>query len=158
MNKWILLILSLLLLSACEKDEPVPDVHVSERTVLVWLAGDNNLYSEVPHKLSALAEGFRNAAPSDCRLLVYADRRGNYPQLIEIMPDGNQSVLETYPAQNSASPETFSRFLNYMMETAPARHYGLILFSHATGWLPQGALENPTLEEKPLWSRASRLS
>ncbi len=150
MNKWILLILSLFLLSACEKDEPVPDVHVSERTVLVWLAGDNNLYSEVPHKLSALAEGFKNAAPSDCRLLVYADRRGNYPQLIEIMPDGNQSVLETYPAQNSASPETFSRFLNYMMETAPARHYGLILFSHATGWLPQGALENPSLEEKPL--------
>ena len=150
MNKWVLLILSLLLFSACEKDEPVPDVHISERTVLVWLAGDNNLYSEVPHKLSALAEGFRNAAPSDCRLLVYADRRGNYPQLIEIMPDGNQSVLETYPAQNSASPETFSRFLNYMIETAPARHYGLILFSHATGWLPQGALENPSLEEKPL--------
>ena len=142
--------MSLLLLSACEKDEPVPDVHISERTVLVWLAGDNNLYSEVPHKLSALAEGFRNAAPSDCRLLVYADRRGNYPQLIEILPDGNQAVLETYPAQNSASPETFSRFLNYMMETAPARHYGLILFSHATGWLPQGALENPSLEEKPL--------
>lgn len=150
MDKWILLILSLLLLSACEKDEPVPDIHVSERTVLVWLAGDNNLYSEVPHKLSALAEGFRNAAPKDCRLLVYADRRGNYPQLIEILPDGNQSVLETYPAQNSASPETLSRFLNYMMETAPARHYGLILFSHATGWLPHGALENPSLEEKPL--------
>lgn len=128
----------------------MPDVHVSERTVLVWLAGDNNLYSEVPHKLSALAEGFRNAAPEDCRLLVYADRRGNYPQLIEILPDGNQSVLETYPAQNSASPETLSRFINYMMETAPARHYGLILFSHATGWLPQGALENPSLEEKPL--------
>ena len=43
MNKWILLILSLLLLSACEKEEPVPDVHISERTVLAWLAGDNNL-------------------------------------------------------------------------------------------------------------------
>ena len=142
--------MSLLIFSACEKDEPVPDVHVSERTVLVWLAGDNNLYSEVSHKLSALAEGVRNAAPEDCRLLVYADRRGNYPQLIEILPDGNYSVLETYPAQNSASPETFSSFLNYMIETAPARHYGLILFSHATGWLPQGALENPSLEEKPL--------
>ena len=142
--------MSLLLLSACEKDEPVPDVHISERTLFVWLAGDNNLYSEVPHKLSALAEGFRNAAPEDCRLLVYADRRGNYPQLIEILPDGNQTVLETYPAQNSASPETFSRFLNYMMETAPAERYGLIVFSHATGWLPQGALENPNLEEKPL--------
>ena len=93
MNKWVLLILSLLLFSACEKDEPVPDIHVSERTVLVWLAGDNNLYSEVPHKLSALAEGFRNAAPSDCRLLVYADRRGNYPQLIEILPDGDRKSV-----------------------------------------------------------------
>lgn len=150
MNKWIVLILSLFLLSSCEKDEPEPDVLISERTVLVWLAGDNNLYSEVPHKLSALAEGFRNSAPSDCRLLVYADRRGNYPQLIEILPDGNQSVLETYPAQNSASPETFSRFLNYMITLAPAEHYGLIVFSHATGWLPQGALENPSLEDKPL--------
>ncbi len=35
--------MSLLLLSACEKDEPVLDVHISERTVLVWLAGDNNM-------------------------------------------------------------------------------------------------------------------
>ena len=151
MNKWILFLLSVILFSACEKEnEPVPDPPVSKRTVMVWLAGDNNLYSEVPHKLSALAEGFRNADNDDCRLLVYADRRGNYPQLIEIMPDGNQNVIETYPAHNSASPETFGRFIRYMMTTAPAERYGLIVFSHATGWLPQGALENPTLEEKTL--------
>lgn len=150
MKKWILLILSVLfLLCACEKDEPAPDPHVSERTVLVWLAGDNDLYPEVTHKLSALAEGFRKADHSYCRLLVYADRRGHYPQLIEITPDGNRAVLETYPAQNSASPETFSRILGYMLSLAPARHYGLVLFSHATGWLPQGALGNPTQKEKP---------
>lgn len=151
MNKWILPILAVaLLLSACEKEEPAPEPHVSERTVLVWLAGDNDLYPEVAQKLSALAEGFRKAAPSGCRLLVYADRRGHYPQLIEIAPDGSRSVLETYPAQNSASAETFSRILGNMLSLAPARRYGLILFSHATGWLPQGALENPSLEEKPL--------
>lgn len=151
MNKWILPILSVLfVLSACEKDNPAPEPHVAGRTILVWLAGDNDLYPEVAHKLSALAEGFKNAASSDCRLLVYADRRGDYPQLIEITSDGNRSILETYPALNSASPETFSRILGYMLSLAPARHYGLILFSHATGWLPQGALENPTLEEKPL--------
>lgn len=137
----------LFLLCACAKDEPEP--HVSGRTVLVWLAGDNDLYPEMTHKLSALAEGFSKADSYDCRLLVYADRRGHYPQLIEITPDGNRSVLETYPAQNSASPETFSRILGHMLSLAPARHYGLVLFSHATGWLPQGALENPTQEEKP---------
>lgn len=151
MNKWILLILSIFVLSACgETDEPVPETHISRRTVLVWLAGDNDLYPEVAQKLSSLADGFRGSAPKDCRLLVYADRRGNYPQLIEITRDGNQSILETYPVQNSASPETFSRLLNHMMETAPAERYGLIVFSHATGWLPQGALGNPTLAEKAL--------
>lgn len=150
MKKWILPILSaLFLLCACEKEEPGPEPHVSGRTVLVWLAGDNDLYPEVTHKLSALAEGFSNACPSDCRLLVYADRRGHYPQLIEITPYGHRSVLKTYPAQNSASPETFSRILGYMLSLAPARHYGLVLFSHASGWLPQGALGNPTQVEKP---------
>lgn len=142
-------LLAVLLLSACEREEsPVPEPQQAERTIMVWLAGDNNLYSEVPQKLCALAEGFRNVDNTDSRLLVYADHRGGYPQLIEIMPDGNQTVLETYPVQNSASPETLNRSLKHMMEIAPAKGYGMIVFSHATGWLPQGALDNPYLENK----------
>lgn len=80
--------------------------------------------------------------------MIYADRRGGYPQLIEILSDGNQKVLETYPVQNSASPETLNRSLQHMIELAPAKRYGMIVFSHATGWLPQGALDNPYLENR----------
>lgn len=148
MNRWLVLIFSVFLLSACEKggeNEPVPEPRLAERTVMVWLAGDNNLYPEVPRKLSALAEGFRHSAEAGCRLLVYADYRGSHPQLVEMMPDGNRTVLETYPVRNSASPETLARSLRHMTELAPAECYGLIVFSHATGWLPQGALEDPYL-------------
>lgn len=117
---------------------------------MVWLAGDNNLYSEVSSKISALAEGFRNSNNENCRLIIYADYRGHYPQLIEIDATGEQQIIETYPAQNSASSETLHRVLLKMKEIAPAEKYGLIIFSHATGWLPQGSLENPTLEDKTL--------
>lgn len=141
----LLLLLLLVLLVSCkgEEDEPVAD-STTERTVLVWLAGDNNLSSEVPRKISALAQGYLAAKQPDTRLLIYADRRNDYPQLIEITGKGELKILATYPAHNSASPETLNRMLTEMMATAPARSYGLILFSHATGWLPTGALEHPT--------------
>lgn len=140
---------------ACNNEDAPPESPaVAERTVLVWLAGDNNLSAEVPRKIAALAEGYHAAATGggSVRLIVYADRYGEYPKLLEISPRGELQVLETYPAQNSASGETLRRMLTTMMERCPARRYGLIVFSHATGWLPQGALENP---ENPGWGKKS---
>lgn len=136
-------------LAACGKEEPGGDPPAA-RTVMVWLAGDNNLYSEVPSKISAITQGFVNSDNDNCRLMVYADYRGHHPQLIEIDPQGNQLIIETYPAQNSASSETLRRVMLKMREIAPAQKYGLIVFSHATGWLPKGALENPSMEDKTL--------
>lgn len=134
-----------MLLISCrnEGDEPASGP-VAERTVLVWLAGDNDLSSEVPRKISALAHGYQAAGQQNVRLLIYADRRGSYPQLMEVVGQGELSILATYPAHDSASPQTLGRMLREMTETAPARSYGLITFSHATGWLPAGALEHPS--------------
>lgn len=125
-------------------DEAPPAESAAARTVVVWLAGDNNLSSEVPRKISALAEGYRAAGEPDTRLLVFSDRRDNYPQLIEIGAEGELKTVYTYPSLNSASAETFNRLITEMLRLAPAKSYGLIVFSHATGWLPQGALEHPT--------------
>src|SRR5690606_30603257 len=51
--------------------------------------------------------------------------------------------VKTYPEQNSATAETFQTVLNDVEALTPADSYGLILFSHATGWLPTGALLRP---------------
>jgi hypothetical protein len=45
--------------------------------------------------------------------------------------------------ENSASPEVFADVLRRVVETYPADSYGLILFSHASGWLPEGTLSAP---------------
>ncbi len=145
MNRFLLLLLAVLIFVSCRNDSndlPIVDA-TAERTVLVWLAGDNNLSSEIPRKINALAQGYLNAKQEGVRLLIYSDCRGDYPQLIEIVGQGEIKKLATYPAHNSASPETFHRMLSEMIAQAPAKHYGLILFSHATGWLPKGALEHP---------------
>jgi len=155
MNRLLLFLLTALFFASCcdDSNDPVTDT-TAERTVLVWLAGDNNLSSEVPRKIAALAQGYLNVQPNDARLLIYSDRRGDYPQLIEIVGQGEIKPLATYPAHNSASPETFNRMLSEMMTLAPARHYGLIVFSHATGWLPKGALEYPA-DFEDIYSDAS---
>lgn len=145
MNRLLLSLLFALFLVSCKNEEDEPVVNpTAERTVLVWLAGDNNLSSEVPRKIAAIARGYAATNQTDTRLLVYSDRRNDYPQLVEITPQGELKILATYPAHNSASPETLNRMLSEMMSAAPAKKYGLIVFSHATGWLPKGALEHPT--------------
>lgn len=43
----------------------------------------------------------------------------------------------------SASAETFGRVLQEVADAYPADSYGLIFFSHASGWLPAGTLQKP---------------
>lgn len=143
--------LFLLALAACGGDGAQEGDSRADRTVLVWLAGDNDLSGEVSRKAAALAQGYYKAANGSgeaaqtaSRLIIYADRRGEYPCLYEVSGRGELETIETYTPQNSASGETLRRVLTDMMARCPARSYGLIVFSHSTGWLPQGALDNPS--------------
>ena len=127
------------LLSACEK------IRVEEPpvacTVLAYLAGDNNLSAEVAQKAEAMRQGA--AAANVGTLLVYWDK----PQgasLQRLAADGSFETIETYGQEDSASAEVFGRVLRRAFELAPAERYGLIFFSHASGWMPFGMLQNPT--------------
>lgn len=125
------------------KDDPTPEPEETQRTVIVYIAGDNNLSGEVNSKISALAEGFKNVDAEKNRLAVFADYRTDMPKLIEITADGPVDV-ETYPSLDSADPENMKSVITGIAERYPAGSYGLICFSHASGWLPQGALSDPT--------------
>lgn len=125
------------------KDTPTGEPAETQRTVIVYLAGDNNLSGEVDSKISALAEGFKNVDAERNRLAVFADYRTDMPKLIEITRDGPIDI-ETYPSLDSADPENLKSVIAGIVQRYPADSYGLICFSHASGWLPQGALSDPT--------------
>ena len=132
---------------SCSKDPKVePIVVPKERTILVYVALDNNLYDEMAGVHASLMEGYKNL-DNEGSLLLFADSRGDKnPQLIKIEKRKGVVVSDTllaYQNENSASPELLRRVIADTKLIAPAKSYGLMLFSHATGWLPAKAFEDP---------------
>lgn len=139
----------LLLCTTCQKmdyDEIITTPG-TQRILIAYLAGDNNLSTEIEQKITALATGFFNTGTGDLnnRLFIYSDTRSAQPQLVEITNthNGPRRVLKTYPAQNSANASVMAQVLYDVLYNYTAESYGLIVFSHGTAWLPAGGLENP---------------
>lgn len=132
-------------LPGCNEEDSSETTLSARRTVLVYLAGDNSLSEEVWQKVDALVSGWHNTQDN---LLIYQDSRGEKgtPSLMKVIFDGNHSytkVVKEYPDTNSADPQIFSDVLKDATTGFPAPSYGLLLFSHGTGWLPAGSYINP---------------
>lgn len=131
------------LLCSCVRGES-PEPLAAERTVLVYLAGDNDLSASVSAVVASISSGSRgDATGSNC--LIYTDPADAPPRLLLVKGDGSSlETVATYAEENSASAEVFGRVVRQVVSQYPAPSYGLIFASHATGWLPQGTLANPT--------------
>jgi hypothetical protein len=110
--------------------------------LLVYLAGDNSLSGESDEKLEAVRQGWSGADPS-VRLLVYHDSADASPCLLEIANGGAVQTLETYAPENSASAAVFRRVITDTRGLYPEAVFNLLVFSHATGWLPSGSFVRP---------------
>lgn len=135
-------------LCSCIKDDyEGPDPNLPTRTLIVYMAGDNNLSAEAEQKIEALRQGWTWTGN---KCLIYTDSKDNGARLIRLRggcPSHPEPYLETvreYGAENSASAETFARVLGEVRTEFPADSYGLIFFSHGSGWLPAGSLGNPS--------------
>lgn len=138
-KKIIPLGLGIWLFGACVQEELSPQkIAPYRRTVLVYMGGDNNLSAETDAKIAALSSEWNH---SDCRLIIYQDKGGD-PRLLEVTPKGIVTV-QTYSGENAASGEVFRRTVRDMIARYPAESYGLVVFSHGTGWLPQGMYSHP---------------
>lgn len=130
-------------LGSCEKiEDPVwnegtentkPSEPVS-RTVLAYMMADNNLSTDIYDNVRQMASGM--ATVNGGNMIVYFDGRGTNPQLLKLESDGSIKVIVEYDEENSASSETLTRIVNFVIEKYPAESYGLIFSSHGMGWLP----------------------
>jgi len=141
----LLFFLCILLAFGCQKGpSPTSKKTSISRTILVYMGGNNNLQTETFEKIEALKKGYNSGMG---RLLVYQAVRNNAPRLLEIVADASgkaiEKLLNTYEKQNTADAAIFAEVLAEVKQVAPAQSYGLILFSHASGWLPQSTLLKP---------------
>lgn len=78
------------LLCGCTKDE-LPRPAPANRTLLVYMAADNNLSGDAGANLDDLVAGMRTV-PGNTRTIVYLDTPQDSPRLLEVTGDGAKEV------------------------------------------------------------------
>lgn len=136
---FILLIFFPLLLS-CKKQDP--DDNQYDRVVLLYLAANNNLSSYATNNIESVRKGYLPGVDDSKILLIYSHISGSLPKLTRIYKDREgivrEDIVSNYQEQNSADPAVLKEVLDKIKIIFPSNEYGLILWSHATGWLPEG--------------------
>lgn len=149
-----LAVLCVALLGGCVKE--LAETPPSRRPLVVYLALDNDLRGEFSSRLAALRAGWRPGM----ELWVYADTpEGASLGRMDSTPEGVAlRTVERYGEENSASGATLERVLRTVWRLCPSDGYGLLFFSHATGWLPEGGLQAPLVSRSIGLDQGSEMS
>ena len=103
----------------------------ARRTILVYMAAQNNLSSNV---MVDIGEMTRAEIPADCRLVVFCSTYNEQPKLMEVT-SGGLVDLKTYPQGTiGADAETLRQVLVDARQLAPSVESAVVFWSHSTGW------------------------
>lgn len=143
--KKVLLYIALILcltLNACSSNDE-PKIKEVPRTILVYMIAGNNLGSRDfdSKDITEMIEAAKADDFNGGRLIVYHSTYSSN-QLQEITADGVK-VLKEYSTPSSSTihslnPIRIEEVIKDVKTLAPANDYGLVLWSHANGWLQDG--------------------
>lgn len=151
------------ILTACNDDPEIAHLPVAGpveeepaecgRAVLVYMLADNSLGTDGYDRsnLQEMIDACRDGLLGNNRLIVYHDdRKAEFPMLKEVTPLGLK-ILKVYDnATTSVDHSRMDQVIADFKEVAPAKRYGLIFWSHATGW-PFANFWNGADSASPSW-------
>ena len=140
-----------LTLFSCKKAETEEIVVVKRpKTVLLYMVANNNLSYDAENSISRLQNGYIPAEEGN--LLVYKHCAGMDPVLLHIKKGEEGTVVADtayrFPPRVSATKSALTQALNVTQALFPADSYGLILWSHGTGWIPPLASFSSAAQEQ----------
>lgn len=118
-----------------DKNEPK---HLPLRTVLVYIAAENNLATYANDDLEEMKTGSLQLTDEQ-NLIVYVDKAqkpsSNMSPFLARVKDGE--LVDTVFMQQAvaADPSTLQSVISYTKAHYEAQSYGLVLWGHASGWL-----------------------
>ncbi|WP_293926044.1 clostripain-related cysteine peptidase [Sphingobacterium sp. UBA6320] len=119
-----------------ERTNPIPTSPTS-RTVIAYLAANNNLSDDAYTNINQMEEAIGDI---NGNLIVYTTIRGANPALYKISADNSPEIksqkIKEYLPHNSSDPLVMRQVLEDIKTTYPSQSFGLILWSHASGWIP----------------------
>lgn len=144
MKQLSILLLCCFLLTACHKHDD--DVEMADLSVLVYIAGDNNLNSFINYDIRQIIEGSQQLSNRQ-NLILFIDRKGIPPYFLKVA-SGDTTRLYTCPEElKSSKPATLKMALQWVKDNYEAKQYGLSLWGHADGW---------TIKDTPAGSNSRR--
>lgn len=157
--RYVAIIVLGLMAMACEPKPyvPKPPKGTANHTVIMYLAGNNNLESYLEDNIKDVISSVDASTPSDDgRIVIYFRPRisSGEPMLLQVYYDKKLATVQcdtvrTYPATMSSSDAaTLSKVVVDAKVVAPAKEYSMIFGSHATGWftkecMSRGSLSRP---------------
>lgn len=138
----------LLMLCACSCEWFTPSGK-DRQVLLVYIAGNNNISSEGERDFETMRDSWLPETKNKEKIvLVYRDFAGEAPVLSRLSRSKKgvleEDIIMEYPqGTNSASSATLADVLADAENAWPARNRGLILWSHGSGFLPEGYYDNP---------------
>lgn len=144
----VLVASAIIMLNSCIFNSEVE--HKINRTVLVYIGADNNLSNTANSNIysmnSCISSGMDNY-----NLLVFVDRKDVAPALLHIHNFKIDTVAK-YPERDSSDPMILREVIDDVVQNWKAEHYGLVMWSHGTGWLPTNMLHYvaPNMNYSPM--------
>lgn len=140
---YIILLYVAILLAGCHDKielpgEPTPQPRAeAERTVIVYMAADNQPYLPVKEDTTEMVKG-KNLIPEDVNFIIYLDDRSRKPAIYELSAKNGMKLWKLYDEEKSSTDASVMlEALRQIEYYFPARHYGITFWSHATGWSPE---------------------
>lgn len=123
---------AILMLASCIANNHVDKT--KHRTVLVYVAADNNLSNIANSNIYSMNSCISNGM-DNYNLLVFVDRKDVAPALLHIH-NFKIDTIAKYPERDTSDPMVFREVIDYVKEKYESDSYGLVMWSHGTGWLP----------------------
>jgi hypothetical protein len=144
------LLLAAVVLAACNGIEP-PYEGTYDQVLIYYGLGYNNLSSNLLQNLSDLKRDVLPGLHREKAIIAFChttNKNGDYstpnaPVLMRFYRNAQgQSTADTLKIYSdmtvSASGESIRRVLEDIQRLFPSKHYGMLLSSHGSGWLPAG--------------------
>ena len=163
----LLLAASAIVLQSCSKTGPIlpPEDGMYDRVVILYAAGFNSLSSDIKNNISDATGKTPNTnlptGDSSDVLLVVSHNSvtdANFttmtnPYVVRLTRDFvGRPVADTLRTLSTdislMDKDSMHEILSWIKSEFPSRHYGMILSSHGTGWLPQGYYADPSRFDK----------
>ena len=126
---------ALLLFSCSDDDNPVSNPEAN-RTVIIYISGENSLSSFAPGDLSEMASASTDIGDNNHLVVFYDNASKTEKPYIAELKNGEVIKDKEYEEDFYASdPDRMREVLTYIMHRWSSKSYGIDLWGHASGWL-----------------------